>query len=106
MKWGFVMVTLYMGPPRPAALRDGRQGAATRDPRGLRRAALEAERRLDDSLLRRRRDRDHRRGGDHCDARSADVVDYIVEYVVGFSFSLFISRRFSCADDGQDVPGK
>ena len=65
MKWGWVLITLYMGPGRRRPLRPGRQGAAAGRARGVHPAAVEAGHRLDRPLRRRRRHRHRHRGRYH-----------------------------------------
>src|SRR5712691_11100825 len=71
MKWG--PDHALHGPRCLSALRAGRQGALPGHARGVRPAALEARRRLDGALHRRRRERHHRGGRDYGTARLADV---------------------------------
>lgn len=73
MKWGWILVTLYLGPHRFIPLHHVVQRACAGNARGVRQSSLEAKSRLHDSLRCRRRHRHYCRRRNHRRIRFADV---------------------------------
>ena len=97
IKWGWVLITLYMGPIALAlyVLTDKEPGPGSTTASSGR---CGSRARLDRALRRRRRHRHHRRGGDHRLLGLPMWFDLIVEYVAGFVFGLFIFQALFMKD--------
>ena len=98
MKWGWVLITLYMGPIAAGPLRPHRQGAPPRRARGFIRPLWKQG--IGSTV--------HCIAGDATGIIAAAVitaalglpmwVDLIVEYVAGFAFGLFIFQALFMKD--------